>query len=156
MSDRQPTGELSWVGRRLTSAHLTVRRAAVVISIFTLVLTLLAAILIFLFDREEFPNLGVSLWWAAQTVTTVGYGDFVPHNTEGRVIGAMVMLLGVSLVAVVTASIAAAFVNAAKRRVSQDPAEHPLATRLDEIAERLDRIEQALGGGRGSSSSDAE
>ena len=101
--------------------------------------------LIFVFDREDFPNLGVSLWWAIQTVTTVGYGDFVPHNTEGRIIGGLVMLLGVSLVAVVTASIAAAFVNAAKQRVLEDPEEHPLASKLDEIVERLDRIEAAVG-----------
>jgi voltage-gated potassium channel len=144
MSDGQPTGQMHWVGRWLTSRQLTVRRAAVVISLFTLTLTSVSAILIFSFDREEYPNLGVSLWWAIQTVTTVGYGDFVPHNTEGRFIGGVVMLLGVSLVAVVTASIAAAFVNAAKRRVVQDPNEHPLAGKLDEIVERLDRIEAAV------------
>jgi voltage-gated potassium channel len=145
VSDRPAIDQLNWVGRRLTSRELTVRRAAVVISLFTLVLTSVAAVLIFLFDRDEFPNLGVSLWWAVQTVTTVGYGDYVPHNTDGRIIGGVVMLLGVSLVAVVTASIAAAFVQAAKRRVPQDPAEHPLADKLDAIAERLDRIEAAVG-----------
>jgi len=123
---------------------LTVRRAAVVISLFTLTLTVVTAVLIFILDRDEFPNLGIALWWAVQTVTTVGYGDYVPHNTEGRVLGAIVMLVGVSLVAVVTASIAAAFVQSAKQRVLQDPGEHPLAGKLDEISRRLDRIEAAL------------
>ena len=145
MSDGRPTEQLNWVGRRLTSRKLTVRRAAIVISLFTLSLTSMSAFLIFSLDREEFPNLGVSLWWAVQTVTTVGYGDFVPHNTEGRIIGGVVMLLGVSLVAVVTASIAAAFVQARRERVVQDPEEHPLAGKLDEIAKRLDRIEAAVG-----------
>jgi len=126
------------------TGHLSVRRASVVISLFTLSLTSIAAFLIFVFDRQDFPNLGVSFWWAVQTVTTVGYGDYVPKNAEGRAIGAVVMLLGVSLVAVVTASIAAAFVNAAKRRVVEDPAEHPLAERLDEISARLDRMERML------------
>jgi voltage-gated potassium channel len=144
VSDGPEIGHLSWVGERLASRQLTVRRAAIFISLFTLVLTSLAALLIFLLDRDEFPNLGVSLWWAVQTVTTVGYGDFIPHNTEGRVIGGVVMLLGVSLVAVVTASIAAAFIQAAKTRVVQDPSEHPLAGKLDEISERLDRIEDAV------------
>ena len=78
-------------------------------------------------------------------MTTVGYGDFVPHNTEGRFIGGVVMLLGVSLVAVVTASIAAAFVQSAKQRVVEDSDEHPLAGKLEEIVERLDRIEAAVG-----------
>jgi voltage-gated potassium channel len=142
--DRDRIGRGKLLKSQVTSGSLTVRRAAVVISLFTLSLTSVSAVLIFVFDREDFPNLGVSLWWAIQTVTTVGYGDFVPHNTVGRFIGGLVMLLGVSLVAVVTASIAAAFVNAAKRRVISDPNEHPLAGKLDEIAERLDRIEAAI------------
>src|SRR5262249_30652669 len=112
--------------------------------LFTATLTTVTALLIFLIDREDFPNLGVSLWWSVQTVTTVGYGDFVPHNPEGRVLGGIVMLLGVSLVAVVTASIAAAFVQSAKQPVVADPSEHPLAAKLDEITERLDRIEAAI------------
>src|SRR4029079_17590688 len=103
MPDRRP-GE-DWVVQRLSLSQPNVRRAAFVISLFTLILTSVAAVLIFVFDREDYPKLGVSFWWAIQTVTTVGYGDFVPHNTEGRFIGGVVMLLGVSLVAVITASI---------------------------------------------------
>jgi voltage-gated potassium channel len=124
----------------LASGRLTARRAAVVISLFTLALTVIAALLVFAFDRDEFPNLGVSLWWAIQTVTTVGYGDFVPHSAGGRIVGALVMLIGISFVAVVTAAIAAAFVQSAKQRVGQDP----LASRLDEIVTRLERLEAAL------------
>jgi voltage-gated potassium channel len=120
-----------------------------VISLFTATLTLVTAVLIFLLDRRDFPNLGVSLWWSVQTVTTVGYGDFVPHNAEGRLLGGIVMLLGVSLVAVVTASIAAAFVQSAKVRAIAEP-EHPLASKLDEITERLDRIEAAVSRSPGS------
>jgi voltage-gated potassium channel len=144
VSDEPWIDQLNWAGRRLASRQLSVRRAAAFISLFTATLTTVTAVLIFLVDRQDFPNLGVSLWWSVQTVTTVGYGDFVPHNAEGRVLGGIVMLLGVSLVAVVTASIAAAFVQSAKQRVVADPAEHPLAGKLDEIAERLDRIEATL------------
>jgi voltage-gated potassium channel len=132
------------IGKQLTGGGLTARRAAALISFFTLSLTLLAALLAFLLDRDDFPNIGVALWWAVQTVTTVGYGDFVPTNTEGRLIGALVMLVGVSFVAVVTASIAAAFVQAARSRVGSEADEHPLADRLDEIATRLDRLEAAV------------
>ena len=48
---------LNRVGRWLTSSQLTVRRAAVVISLFTLTLTSVSAVLIFVFDREDYPNL---------------------------------------------------------------------------------------------------
>jgi len=155
MSDFDQVGHGKLLRDQVISGRLTVRRAAIVISLFSLSLTTLAALLVFLLDREDFPNLGVSLWWAVQTVTTVGYGDFVPHNAEGRIFGGIVMLLGVSLVAVVTAVIAAAFIHAATERVGEDPNEHPLADRLDEIVARLDRIERGLSGGNGSPPSDA-
>lgn len=135
----------SRLARRLLSTPLTARRAAAVISLFTLSLTLIAATAAFVLDRDDFPNLGISIWWALQTVTTVGYGDFVPANTEGRVIGALVMLGGISFIAVVTASIAAALVEAARRRTGSEPELHPLAPQLEEIAARLERLEAAVG-----------
>lgn len=55
------------------------------------------------------------LWWAVTTVTTVGYGDRFPTTTEGRILAVMLMLVGISLVGVITASVAAWFV-----RLSQD------------------------------------
>ena len=145
MPDGDRIGRGKFLKGQLTSGSLTVRRAAWIIALFSATLTSVAAVLVFVLDRQDYPNLGVALWWAVQTVTTVGYGDYVPHNTEGRIIGGLVMLLGVSLVAVVTASIAAAFVQSAKQRVIESSEEHQLADKLDEIAERLDRIEAAVG-----------
>lgn len=52
-----------------------------------------------------------ALWWAATTVTTVGYGDRVPVTGEGRVIAVALMLAGIALLGVVTATIAAWFVQ---------------------------------------------
>lgn len=129
---------------RLLSTPLTARRAAAIISLFTLTLTLIAATLAFLLDRDDFPNIGISAWWALQTVTTVGYGDFVPTNTEGRVIGSLVMLGGISFIAVVTASIAAALVEGARRRATAKPEDHPLAAKLEEISARLQRLEETV------------
>jgi voltage-gated potassium channel len=135
----------NWVVRRASAKPLTARRAAGIISVFTLTLTLVSAIVAFLLDRDDFPNLGISIWWALQTVTTVGYGDFVPHNTEGRVIGSLVMLGGISFAAVVTASIAAALIEAARRRgIGPGESEDPLGPKLDDIAARLERLEEAV------------
>jgi voltage-gated potassium channel len=131
----------------LTSASMTARRAAAIISLFTLILTAVAALAVHLLDREDFPNFGISAWWAVQTLTTVGYGDHVPQNSEGRIIGAVVMLGGISFVAVVTAAITASLIEAARARASSSRAgEDALSPRLDEIIARLDRLEARVGG----------
>ena len=56
-------------------------------------------------------SIGDALWWAATTVTTVGYGDRYPVNTTGRVIAVTLMIVGIALVGAITASIAAWFVS---------------------------------------------
>jgi len=110
---RQPPA----VVRRLKHRPLTARRAGVAIGLTTVAVTLAGAVLVWLLDRDEFASLGVSLWWAVQTVTTVGYGDVTPRDTTGRLIGAVVMLAGIGFVTVVTATITAAFVESARRRI---------------------------------------
>jgi voltage-gated potassium channel len=52
-----------------------------------------------------------TFWWALVTITTVGYGDVVPHSTLGRVVGLILMLSGVVLVSLFTATIASIFVE---------------------------------------------
>ena len=68
---------------------LTAYKAARTIVVITTLVTIAGGILIWLVDHREFSDLGTSLWWSLQTVTTVGYGDVVPAQTGGRVIGAV-------------------------------------------------------------------
>ena len=55
-----------------------------------------------LVDPNTFDNVWLGMWWALQTVTTVGYGDVVPVSTAGKLIASFMMLGGLSLLAVVT------------------------------------------------------
>ena len=52
-------------------------------------------------------GIGDAVWWACETVTTVGYGDHYPVTTQGRFIAVALMVVGVSMVGAVTASVAA-------------------------------------------------
>jgi voltage-gated potassium channel len=131
---------------------LTARRAALIIGVFTVMLTLLAALLVWLLDSEGFTSFGDASWWALQTVTTVGYGDVVPSDTEGRIIGAVVMIGGIGFLAVVTASITAVFVEDARERVAEKHGSRTVSQQLAEIDARLERLERALGSNPGDES----
>ncbi len=133
--------------RMLFSKPLTPRRAGLLIAMTSLLLTILGGLLIWLFDSDSVGGLGDSFWWALQTVTTVGYGDVVPGNTIGRVVGAMVMLNGIALISIVTAIVTAVLVEQARRRRSAVEGEE-LAAALTRIESRLSRIEASLPGKR--------
>lgn len=81
---------------------------------------------------------GDALWWAMTTVTTVGYGDRFPVTTTGRFVAAGLMLCGIALLGVVTASFASWLIE----RVSEVEEESEAATRRDIAA--LMREVQAL------------
>jgi voltage-gated potassium channel len=77
-----------------------------------------------------------AIWWAASTVTTVGYGDVFPVTTIGRGIAFFLMLIGISMFGLLTARVAAFFVEADE----QDA----VGTKLDEILARLERLERQM------------
>ncbi|MCX6396564.1 MAG: potassium channel family protein [Propionibacteriales bacterium] len=58
-------------------------------------------------DGANITSFGDALWWAATTVTTVGYGDRFPVSTSGRLIAVALMLVGIALVGAITAAVAA-------------------------------------------------
>jgi voltage-gated potassium channel len=124
-------------GHRIASRSITVRRAAQMIAFATIVITLLGGFLITVLDHKEFPNFGRGVWWSLQTITTVGYGDVVPTTSEGRIVASVIMVSGIGVLTVVTATITAAFVENLRIRAGR-------ANRADEIIERLDRIEKRL------------
>ena len=78
---------------RMIARATTPRAAAAVIATVTTTITIAAGVLMTLIDRKGFPSIGSGLWWAVQTVTTVGYGDAVPETTAGQILAAIVMLL---------------------------------------------------------------
>jgi voltage-gated potassium channel len=78
--------------------------------------TLISGLLMRLTDPDEFENIWQGLWWAAQTVSTVGYGDLLPQSAAGRLLAVLVMLTGVTFITVTSAAIASAFVESARRR----------------------------------------
>ena len=136
---------------RFTADPASVKNAAYVMIIITVGIVLIGGVIVWVFDRRDFPDLGGALWYTLQTVTTVGYGDKVPTEGIGRLVGAAVMVVAVALIAILTASITSTFVEAAQRRhragveaQERDSAE-ALRQQLVEVLARLAAIEAALG-----------
>lgn len=95
-------------------------------------------------DGATIHTFGDALWWGATTVTTVGYGDRYPVTTTGRIVATALMVVGISLVGVVTATIAAWFVSLTQDAAATEATE--LEERLDRLQVQLDRIETMLAG----------
>jgi voltage-gated potassium channel len=127
----------------LLGKTLTIQRAARIIASVTVSITIIAGVLIHFTDPQNFPNLGDGMWWAVQTVTTVGYGDLVPTSQAGRLIAALVMLVGIGFLTVITAAITSTFIETARRRI-EGTSTDAVSAKLDQIGARLDMIEARL------------
>jgi voltage-gated potassium channel Kch len=129
--------------RWLLGDPITARKAARTIIVGTIFVTIASGFLIQLFDKKDYPTLGSGMWWAVQTVTTVGYGDNVPTSAYGRIVASLLMVVGITMLAVLTATVTAALVESARvrRRLGETDVE---GDKLDAISARLDRIESRL------------
>jgi voltage-gated potassium channel len=91
------------------------------------------------------PSIGTvwdGMWWAWTTMSTVGYGDVVPHSAAGRLFGSLLILFGVVLLSLLTANLAAFFIGSDVEKVERDEKEADRVLR--DISARLERIEHRL------------
>ena len=94
-----------------------------------------------------FATFGDALWWGIVTLTTVGYGDIVPHTTAGRVTGVMIMITGISVLGLLAGSMAG-FFGIADGSAPDSPTESPgqpppqdaVATELVELRAQVSRL----------------
>jgi voltage-gated potassium channel len=121
----------------------SIRNAAGLIVVVTAAVVVGAGVLITVIDSEEYPNLETGLWWALQTVTTVGYGDVAPSQLSGRIVGAVVMLEGIAFIAIVTALITSTFVARATRESEAARMKDQLSDR-ELMEKRFDELERKL------------
>jgi voltage-gated potassium channel Kch len=107
--------------------------------------------LVLLFEENakgsNIHNYPDALWWAVVTVTTVGYGDRYPVTGGGRTVAVILMLLGIGLIGVLTATVASVFIkehtDANKEEIKKGHAD--LGQQLAVISDRLADVEHRLG-----------
>ncbi|APU12814.1 MULTISPECIES: potassium channel family protein [Actinoalloteichus] len=135
-------------GQLLLSRKAGVLRAgqAVVFAVVVLVVVGSLAVL----EAERFvPGSNIhtvadALWWAITTVTTVGYGDVYPVSDVGQLVAAALMLVGISLLGVVTAGMSSWFISSS-REGAQRSSDVVIAARLSGLENDLGRLLAAQG-----------
>ena len=128
---------------RFLSSPVSVRGAANVIVTATATVVVTSGVLMRVLDHSEYPNVWRGLWWAMQTVTTVGYGDVTPANVSGRIVAAAVMLWGIAFLAIITAAITSVFVARAQQE-RELAAEAEASSTRTSVDDRLDHIDVQL------------
>jgi voltage-gated potassium channel len=128
---------MSWLNRAVISGRIIPYLVLMMLAVMTL-----AALVVHVLSPKAFSTWGDEFWWAAQTVTTVGYGDVVPTTGGGRFIGGITMFVSVAFVSLVTAIVTAGFVAFQQRRLSGEVERHEeLRAALERIEKRLDALE---------------
>ncbi len=120
---------LAVIALRTAAVRTLLRRLGAPALIVGVTVVVCAAIVYNAEGRQLYPTYGDSVWWAIVTVTTVGYGDYVPVTFVGRTFAVVLMLTGVALLGTVAASLAA-FLQDLKqgRAAAARKAGHPLAS----------------------------
>jgi voltage-gated potassium channel len=92
--------------------------------------------------ENGFTSIPVSIYWAIVTVTTVGYGDMYPVTVTGRVIAVLLMIGGISLIGVITATVASWIVE----RVSEEDSANRAATasQIDDLRDEIRQLAAQL------------
>jgi voltage-gated potassium channel len=128
----------------------SVQTAAAVIITATAVVVVVGGIGMRVLDHKEYSDIWVGMWWALQTVTTVGYGDVTPSRVSGRIVAAIVMLEGIAFLTVTIAAVTSTFVARAEAErdaaaAAEDDADDArLEAQLSSLDERLERVEGML------------
>jgi len=114
------------------------------------VLSLAGGVAARLLAPDDFHSFGNAVWWSIVTLLTIGYGDIVPTTPEGRFIGSVIMVVGVTSISAFTAIVTASFVGAhegeleVERRASATAHEDAVLSSLAAMERRLAEMDAKL------------
>ena len=152
MDPEDPTGMgtriIDWTRSRQQRKGLRPRDAAMLIAFAWFATILVFGFLERLLDPKTFHTIWLGDWWALQTVTTVGYGDVVPHTSMGRLVASVLLLGGLAFLTVIIAMITGGFVSLYQRQAIA-AGEDPYIQAMERITGELREVRSELAELRG-------
>jgi voltage-gated potassium channel len=122
------------IGRYARSFRILVqavqnKKEELLISLFMgFVLLLMASYLIYFFETDaqpdKFPNIPSAMWWGVITLTTVGYGDVYPITVAGKIIGALIAVMGIGMFALPAGILASGLIERIPKKSSRSTCPH--------------------------------
>lgn len=134
---------LNWARSRQQRRGLRPRDAALLITIVWFISIVVFGVVEALVDPKTFPTAWLGMWWALQTVTTVGYGDVVPVSTAGRIIASFLLLGGLAFLTVIIAMITGGFVSRYQRQAIAE-GEDPYLNGMQQVSRELKEVRAEL------------
>jgi voltage-gated potassium channel len=128
---------------RIDRKGLRPRTAAFMIAGFWSVAVVGFGVIERIVDPKTFHTVWLGIWWAIETVTTVGYGDVVPDQPIGKIFAGILMLGGLSLLSVVTATITSGFIARAQEQ-RQRMANAPMLEKISELTDEVKHLRREL------------
>jgi voltage-gated potassium channel len=151
MEGTHPPGRRRSRLERRTREAVANRQAFPYVALVTAVIGVGIGVVVTLIAPEDFESYGDGVWWAIVTLGTVGYGDIVPTTTWGRVLGGVVIVVGVTFLSFLTATVTSLFVSTeqeakdAEREALRKADQEAVLEELRTIQERITTIEMKLG-----------
>jgi voltage-gated potassium channel len=144
-TSRPPRGDRfeQFIESRQMRKGMRPRNAAYLIASFWLFAVVVFGVIERVADPKTFKTIWLAFWWAIQTVTTVGYGDIVPTQASGKFMAAVLMLGGLSLLSIVTATITSSFV-ARRQQEALASGDDPIHNQLTQISDQIAAMETEL------------
>lgn len=94
------------------------------------------------FASAENTTIANGVYWAVVTMTTVGYGNIAPTNTDAKIVAVVVMLVGIGFATLLIGAIAERFINRPAHEI--ELAEDDILKEIRDLSARLQRLERSL------------
>lgn len=96
------------------------KQALMVVLTLAVAYILVVALIMYVLEGEYYNNYFEAIYWATVSLTSVGYGDFVPHTTAGRLLTILSSVMGIAIIALPSGIISAGYMDELNKMIAEE------------------------------------